>query len=87
MEKQNKKRILTKENARKAIIAVEAAFCVGAIAGITYCCGYKRGFLLGGCVGFEETVKWLEETFPEKGVEAAVKAFKEANPDKWVTIK
>lgn len=46
---------------------------------------YNKGFMDGGYAGFWLTVEWLEKEFPEKEVRKAVEAWKDANPDQWVT--
>lgn len=64
------------------------AVIVGAtlIAGAYYNAGFRRGFMQGGMTGFGATIEWLDDEFPEKGVGAAVEAWRKANPDKWVTV-
>lgn len=76
-----------KEMIKSGLIAAGAGVAAVAALSIIYVCGYSRGVVLGGAAGFGATVEWLEETFPEKGIKAAVEAYKKANPDKWVTIK
>lgn len=88
MEKQDmRKNSDKKETITKVAVGVGIGLVAAGLAGIYYCAGYKRGVVVGGAAAFGWTIDWLEEKFPEKGVKAAVEAWKEAHPEQWVTVK
>lgn len=70
----------------KTAIMVTAGGIAGACVALYGGTMFNKGFMRGGCAGFHTTLMWLDETFPEKEVGKAVNAWKEANPDKWVTF-
>lgn len=48
---------------------------------------YKIGFIDGIYVGFEPTIKWMNENLPESNALELWEAWKKANPDKLVHQK
>ena len=73
-------------------IAIGAA--VGAGLGLAaygalllYCKGYEKGVQIGGIYGFQETLKWLDETFPDQSnAQKLWESYKLAHPDNVINL-
>lgn len=49
--------------------------------------GYKKGFMDGAIVSFDETVKWFNEEIPETKLVEVWTKYMQEHPEKIVTVK
>ena len=86
MEPKEKKGLTGKQ--KEIILGGLIAGIVGGVGGYyIYKMGYKDGARIAAIIGFEETLKWLDQEFPHVEAMKLWAGWKELHPEKVITIK
>ena len=70
------------------IIGIGTSVAVGTLVTVVAYKSYKAGFIDGGMIGFEETLRWLDETFPDESkAQELYEIYKKTHPENIVYRK